>query len=287
MIYGSVCSGIESVSVAWESLGWRSAFLSEIAPFPRAVLSHRFPDTPLHGDFSTIQKGEYESIDLLVGGTPCQSFSLAGLRGGLVDERGNLALEFCRLLTRLEPRVFVWENVPGVMSSDGGRDFGTIIGAFLECGYGVSWRILDAKFFRMPQRRRRVFVVGYLRDPGLRAAEILFDSGGNCGHSHTSEQTRPTVSAFTANGIGVGGPDAAHVLAGHYFPDGDGVRRFTPREVERLFGFPDDWTLVPYKGKPAPDLQRYKALGNSMSVDVMRWLGRRIAMVERKYGEGA
>src|SRR6056297_1485134 len=119
MRYGSVCSGIEAASVAWHSLGWKPAFFSEIEAFPRAVLSHRWPSVPLHGDFTTIGD-EYGAIDLLVGGTPCQSFSVAGLRGGMGDDRGNLALEYLKLADRLRPRWLVWENVPGVLSSNGG-----------------------------------------------------------------------------------------------------------------------------------------------------------------------
>ena len=138
LTYGSVCSGIEAASVAWEPLGWRAAFLSEIDPFPRAVLAHHFPEVPLHGDFTTIKAGEYAPIDLLVGGTPCQSFSVAGLRGGLADERGNLALEYLRLAQRLRPRWLVWENVPGVLSSGGGRDFGSILGG--RQNVTVTWQ---------------------------------------------------------------------------------------------------------------------------------------------------
>ena len=114
--YGSVCSGIEAATVAWDDLGWRPAFFSEIDPFPRAVLEHHYPHVPLHGDFTTIKDGDYEPIDLIVGGTPCQAFSVAGLRRGFADERGNLTLEFVRLAERLRPRWFVWENVPGVQS---------------------------------------------------------------------------------------------------------------------------------------------------------------------------
>lgn len=173
IVYGSVCSGIEAASVAWHPLGWRPAFFSEIARFPRAVLSHRWPGVPLHGDFTTIQKDTYPPIALLVGGTPCQSFSLAGLRGGLADDRGNLALEFFRLADRLRPRWLVWENVPGVLSSGGGRDFGSILGAMEKLGYGWAYRTLDAQYVRVdgleravPQRRRRVFVVGYSGNVG-------------------------------------------------------------------------------------------------------------------------
>ena len=131
MIYGSVCSGIEAATMAWHPLGWKPSFFSEIDPFPRAVLAHHYPDVPLHHDFTTIKAGDYDSIDLLVGGTPCQSFSIAGLRGGLDDDRGNLALEYLRLADRLRPRWLVWENVPVVLSSNSGRDFGSILGGMV------------------------------------------------------------------------------------------------------------------------------------------------------------
>ena len=174
MRYGSVCSGIEAATTAWHGLGWEPAFFSEIEAFPRSVLEHHYPNVPLHGDFTTITENQYGKIDLLVGGTPCQSFSVAGLRGGLDDERGNLALEFCRLAQRERPRWIVWENVPGVLSSSGGRDFGSILGALAELGYGLAYRVLDAQYFGVPQRRRRVFVVGYLGDHRP-AAAVLFE----------------------------------------------------------------------------------------------------------------
>jgi DNA (cytosine-5)-methyltransferase 1 len=174
MIYGSVCSGIEAASVAWAGLGWECAFVSEIDPFARAVLQHHYSDIPLHGDFTTIEAGDYRPIDLLVGGTPCQSFSVAGLRGGMADDRGNLALEFLRLADRLRPRWLVWENVPGVLSSNGGRDFGAFLGGLGELGYGFAYRVLDAQFFGLAQRRKRVFVVGYFGD-WRRAAAVLFE----------------------------------------------------------------------------------------------------------------
>ncbi|MFZ9080998.1 MAG: DNA cytosine methyltransferase, partial [Alphaproteobacteria bacterium] len=117
MRYGSVCSGIEAATMAWHSLGWVPSFFSEIEAFPRAVLEHHYPEVPVHGDFTTIGADQYGSIDLLVGGTPCQSFSIAGLRKGLDDDRGNLALEFLRLAQRKQPKWVVWENVPGVLSS--------------------------------------------------------------------------------------------------------------------------------------------------------------------------
>ena len=438
MIYGSVCSGIEAASVAWYPLGWHAAFLSEIDAFPRAILQHHYMETPLHGDFTTIRAGEYEPIDLLVGGTPCQSFSVAGLRGGLDDDRGNLALKYLKLADRLRPRWVVWENVPGVLSSNGGRDFGSILGGLVELGYGFAYRVLDAQFFGVPQRRRRVFVVGYLGD-WRPAAAVLFErqslrgdsppsreagkgianalterpdrGGGNSegqrlivpeparcvatreGSSQDYETTTMIAHTLRAEGFdasedGTGrgtpivpvgitihgtdktarvasftdvagslrtkppgsienssstailqplafsckdhGADAneiaptlramdhleSHANAGGqvavaFYPtnrqpefgnyqdvsppvkvgsasggnppgvsNGSAVRRLTPRECERLQGFPDDYTLIPYRGKPAKDGPRYKALGNSMAVPVMRWIGERIQSVE-------
>jgi len=432
--YGSVCSGIEAATAAWHPLGWEPAFFSEIEPFPRAVLSHHYPDVPLHGDFTTIGADEYGPIDLLVGGTPCQSFSIAGLRGGLDDDRGNLALEFLRLAQRTRAKWLVWENVPGVLSSNGGRDFGSILGGMVELGYGFAYRVLDAQYFGVAQRRRRVFVVGCLGD-WRSAAAVLFERHSLQGHSAPSrekgqrladtltvganqcsrfigditedeypEQVAARMVAFgeydidgtastikerdykdatdlvafpintqlglrgaetsnsTREGIGIWGADDpaftlqrahSHAVATHgggfdvtptltsngdahsgfrdehglvpvAFPintqiglrgaktsnssregiglgdDGDpsftlqrahshavatqsAVRRLTPIECERLQGFPDDFTRIPYRNKPAeqcPDGPRYKALGNSMAVPVMRWIGERIQMVE-------
>ena len=204
LVYGSVCSGVEAASVAWEPLGWRASFFSEIEPFPRAVLGHHFPKVPLHGDFTTIQAGQYEPIDLLVGGTPCQSFSVAGLRGGLGDDRGNLALEYLRLADRLRPRWLVWENVPGVLSSNRGRDFGAILGGLVELGYGFAYRILDAQHFGVPQRRRRVFVVGYLGD-WRAAAAVLFERQSLRGDSPPRRQAREGIAGTLAGGAFSGG----------------------------------------------------------------------------------
>ncbi len=464
MIYGSVCSGIEAASVAWHPLGWRAAFLSEIEAFPRAVLSHHYPTVPLHGDFTTIEAGSYEPIDLLVGGTPCQDFSIAGLRAGLAGDRGNLTLEFVRLIDRLRPRWVVWDNVPGILSIDGGRAFGSFLGGLAECRYGFAYRVLDAQYFGVPQRRRRVFVVGYLGD-WRPAGAVLFESqslrgdsaprreagqnvagtikagaGGGCGPGpdeaqqgllvappltqnpygdHDSQSGLLVAGTLTnasggrypgldASGAASGhltvatagqliaayggnntsGPiDIATALSAHGGPhgrqdfesetfiahalraegfdaseDGTGrgtplvpvafsskdhgadagdlaptlramghskshansggqlavaftenmrgeitmndtaaslqtgggklgqgypaiqqasaVRRLIPRECERLQGFPDDYTLITYRNKPAADGPRYKALGNSMAVPCMRWIGERIEMVD-------
>ncbi len=183
MRYLSVCSGIEAATVAWHGLGWTPVGFSEIEPFPSAVLAHHYPNVPNFGDMTkheqwTLQPG---SIDLLVAGTPCQSFSVAGLRQGLKDPRGNLMLTYLAIAARLRPQWVVWENVPGVLSSNGGRDFGSFLGALGELGYGWAYRVLDAQWCRthghpraVPQRRRRVFVVGCLGD-WTRAAQVLFE----------------------------------------------------------------------------------------------------------------
>jgi DNA (cytosine-5)-methyltransferase 1 len=411
MRYLSVCSGIEAASCAWHALGWEPVAFSEIEPFPRSVLQHHYPAVPLHGDFTTIQGNEYGSIDLLVGGTPCQSFSVAGLRGGMDDERGNLALEYIKLAGRTGATWVVWENVPGVFSSSGGNDFRCFLsglvgwdvpipqGGWQNSGfinsapgrYGVAWRVLDAQYFGVAQRRRRVFVVGCLGD-WRSAAAVLFERHSLCGHPAPSRQAgqtiTPTIRAGSANG-GAGhgarsgdssnaywqrmlecerengitpemlscgmtlptafsckdsGGDAMEETAptlramGHAGSHANGggqvavafqtriarngrgqpseivpalVRRLTPRECERLQGFPDDHTRVPVGKprahqddsycigvqddagvwryfKPAADGPRYKALGNSMAVPVMHWIGKRIAAVDAipKVGRG-
>lgn len=372
MKYLSVCSGIEAASVAWKPLGWECVAVSEIEPFPCSVLQHRFPEVPNFGDMTRFEEWDINgTVDLLVGGTPCQSFSIAGLRGGIEDARGNLALTYCRILDRFKPRWFVWENVPGVLSSNGGRDFGSILGAMAELGYGVAWRVLDAQYFGVPQRRRRVFVVGCLGD-WTSAAQVFFNSDSVCGDSATSGKKKSAVAALTANGVGTCGADGNQGQAGHLIPaiaetlmsgssspkahgkkngtdretlipvvststgqtshclnaggmgrqdyetetmvvafaqnqrdevrivpvvgalsaqpgmkqqtylsHAVGVRRLTPVECERLQGFPDDWTLVSHRGKTAADGPRYKAIGNSMAVPVMRWIGERIEAVNR------
>ena len=304
------------------------------------------------------------AIDLLVGGTPCQSFSVAGLRKGLADPRGNLMLTYLAIADRYRPRWLVWENVPGVLSADGGRAFGTLLGGLAQLGYGFAYRVLDAQYFGVPQRRRRVFVVGYLGD-WRRAAAVLFERHSLSGHpaprreagedasertgfstvgsvtqrygaklgtdescqgsvtpslwsitpsnSNTDYNARPTdkaqavttggnrpsarggdLLAFSCRDYGadVGeisptprsmGHDGSHANGGGQIgvATQSAVRRLTPRECERLQGFPDDYTLIPYRGKPAADGPRYKALGNSMAVPVMRWIGERIAEVDK------
>jgi len=194
--YLSVCSGIEAATVAWHPLGWTAAAYSEIEKFPSQVLAHHYPDVPNVGDMTKFKEWNIGSIDLLVGGTPCQSFSVAGLRKGLDDPRGNLMLTFLAIADQYRPRWLVWENVPGVLSSNGGKDFGTFLGALGELGYGFAYRILDAQYFGVAQRRRRVFVVGHLGD-WRAAAAVLFERHSLSGDSAPSREKRKEVASAT------------------------------------------------------------------------------------------
>ena len=399
MRFISLFSGIESASAAWEPMGWAPVCFSEIEPFPRAVLSHRFPDVPLHGDMTGVDWHQYQNqADVVVAGAPCQAFSVAGARQSLDDDRGNLTLRTIEAINAIRPEYFVFENVPGILSTKDNA-FGCFLAALVgadaplqppgRCRWSdaglvsgpdrrVAWRILDAQFFGVPQRRRRVFVVGCPRT-GADPAEILFESkslhrhpapsrkareetaadaipsvastlGGGSGtrgwatdtermtflpvgfHSnlgsrggdvhkdksppvrvgHTTSNSgqppavcydmrdngdgktsntltgdhanRPTdytpvvcvnaredPIAISGKSLPLGAKDTGHVMV--YDPS---VRRLTPTECERLQGFPDDWTQVPYRNKPAADGPRYKALGNAMAVPLIRWLGERI-----------
>jgi DNA (cytosine-5)-methyltransferase 1 len=202
MRYLSVCSGVEAATVAWHDLGWEPVAFSEIEKFPSQVLQHHYPDVPNLGDMTNFKEWNLnESIDILVGGTPCQSFSIAGLRQGLQDPRGNLMLTYLGILDKFRPKWCVWENVPGVLSSNGGRDFGSFLGALGELGYGFAYRVLDAQNFGVAQRRRRVFVVGCLGD-WRSAAEVLFEPESLCRDSKKSRETREETSNTITTGIG-------------------------------------------------------------------------------------
>jgi DNA (cytosine-5)-methyltransferase 1 len=202
--YLSVCSGIEAATVAWHPLGWEAVAYSEIEKFPSEVLAHHYPNTPNLGDMTKFKEWtNVSNVDVLVGGTPCQSFSVAGLRKGLDDPRGNLMLTYLAIAKQYRPNWLVWENVPGVLSSNGGRDFGSFLGGLAECGYGFAYRVLDAQFFGVAQRRRRVFVVGYLGD-WRAAAAVLFERHSLQGHPAPSREKRQAITASVGAGASVG-----------------------------------------------------------------------------------
>lgn len=439
--YGSVCSGIEAASVAWHMLGFRASWFAEIEPFPSAVLAHRWPAVPNLGDMTKLARevllGIIAAPLILVGGTPCQDFSVAGMRAGLAGERGALTMKFVELADAIDhvrpdgdECVVVWENVPGVLS-DKGNAFGNFLAALVGesealepsgprwtnagCVYGprraAAWRVLDAQYFGLAQRRKRVFVVASARadfDPaavllereGLRrdhpprrgegqdlAGRAPFGPALQCGCGYLFDlslgqwgcpncegdegpavevmagvpafggenQSRSLFQAGAQHGVCVTG-DITHTLKAEGFDasedgtgrgqpiisvslrgrDGGGtikagdeiasclrassgggdkphalvhsaVRRLTPRECERLQGFPDDYTLVPgwdgwrpMDASETPescqaeglavrqakrskrwyvrdvDGPRYKAIGNSKAIPVVRWIGRRL-----------
>jgi DNA (cytosine-5)-methyltransferase 1 len=332
MNYLSVCSGIEAATVAWHDMGWKAVGFSEIEKFPSQVLAHHYPNVTNYGDMTKFKEWNInEPVNILVGGTPCQSFSVAGLRKGLQDPRGNLALVYLGIADHFKPKWIVWENVPGVLSSNGGRDFGSFLGALAELGYGFSYRVLDAQHFGVPQRRKRVFVVGCLGD-WRSAASVLFERESMSGHNPQSRKSRKVATAPTAGSVAYGGSDpecsdtvTSKWAKGSRGPSGNEcglfvaykvyethpadsrvkemgdvcqtvtrrwgtgggnvpiasnnmkVRRLTPLECERLQGFPDDYTNIFDK---TPGGNRYKALGNSMAVPVMKWIGQRINEVE-------
>ena len=201
MKFLSVCSGIEAASVAWHPLGWESVAYSEIEPFPCKVLHHHYPAVPNLGDMTKFKEWPDADVDVFVGGTPCQSFSVAGLRKGLDDPRGNLMLTYLAIAKRYRPNWLVWENVPGVLSSAGGRDFGSLLGGLAVLGYGFAYRVLDAQYFGVAQRRRRVFVVGYLGD-WRPAAAVLFERHSLRGHPAPSREKGKEVAGTIAARFG-------------------------------------------------------------------------------------
>ena len=206
MRYLSVCSGIEAASVAWHPLGWEPVAFSEIEKFPSAVLAHHYPNVPNLGDMTKFHEWPELKIDLLVGGTPCQAFSVAGLRKGLDDPRGNLTLTFLAMAAKYRPKWVVWENVPGVLS-DRTNAFGHLLSGLAELGYGWAYRMLDAQYFGVAQRRRRVFVVACLGD-WASAASVLFEPESLSGNTPPSREARkeiaPTITARTKGGGGLG-----------------------------------------------------------------------------------
>lgn len=331
MKYVSLFSGIEAATVAWEPLGWDPVCFAEFDEFPSAVLAERYPEVPNVGDVTKVNWKKYKGkCDIVVGGSPCQSFSVAGKREGLQGESG-LMFEYIRAVREIRPRWFLWENVPGALSSEGGEAFRQLLSEMDKLGYGLAWRILDAQFFGVAQRRR-LFLVGHLG--ACPPVGVLIEPESMRGDFESSAEKRASLAAAAERsacsagfkyhqGAGAGGIGAepeqlptltadwhnpavfpinepitmadlnantaiGHNMVGTLKVGGDApsvvnnmlVRRLTPRECERLQGFPDDWTKIPYRGKPAdecPDGPRYKAIGNSMAVPVMRWIGERVA----------
>ena len=303
MIYLSVCSGIEAASVAWEPLGFTPVGFAEIEPFPCELLKQKYPAVKNYGDITQYEKWNAGQFDILVGGTPCQSFSIAGKRGGTADERGALMYAYLGIVEIYRPRWVIWENVPGVLSSNSGYDFASFLAGLEECGYGWAYRVLDAQYFGVPQRRRRVFVVGHSDNRTDLAAKVLFEPESLCGDIAAGSETQKETTDAIGKGVNYfrrGGNFKYHKdkkaatlrssAASDCFDlvlarEKRYIRRLTPLECERLQGFLDNYTQIEWRGKPAdqcPDSLRYKAIGNSMAVPVMRWIGERIKRIKEE-----
>lgn len=303
MTYLSVCSGIEATSVAWELLGFTPIGFAEIEKFPCELLRQKYPNVKNYGDITQYEKWNAGQFDILVGGTPCQSFSIAGKRGGIADERGALMYAYLGIVETYRPRWIVWENVPGVLSSNSGYDFTSFLAGLEECGYGWAYRVLDAQYFGVPQRRRRIFVVGHIDNRTDLAAKVLFEPESLCGDIAAGSETQKETTDAIGKGVNYfrrGGNFKYHKdkkaatlrssAASDCFDlvlarEKRYIRRLTPLECERLQGCPDDYTQIEWRGKPAeqcPDSLRYKAIGNSMAVPVMRWIRERIKRIKEE-----
>ena len=202
--YISLFSGIEAATVAWQPLGWEPIAYAEIEPFPKAVLKHHYPNVPDLGDVTKVDWKQYHhAADVVVGGSPCQAFSVAGLRKALDDPRGQLMLEYLRACAEIDPEWIVWENVPGVLSAEHGRAFQSLLEAVAELwpDGGAAWRVLDAQFFGVAQRRERVFLVVNTRD-WRRAAPVLFERESLCWDHQSSREKRKSLAGGTAGGVG-------------------------------------------------------------------------------------
>ena len=292
----SCFSGIEAASVAFEPLGFKTVGLSEVDPFCCELLKQKIPGTLNFGDIKKHREWKLpRSIDLVCGGPPCQSWSIGGLRKGMEDPRGNLSLTYLSFLDRVRPRWVLIENVLGLLSSNNGQDFGTILGGLAQLRYGFAYAVLDAQHFGVPQRRRRVFIVGHSGGDWKRAGAVLFNSESVFGNLEESRKKRRELKrkAERSPQDGITGAICADTHPGCYsgqdayqnrlIPE-DKVRRLTPVECERLQGFPDNWTRIAYRNKPpelCPDGPRYKAIGNSWAVPVVRWIGERIKEVDQ------
>lgn len=301
MRFISCCSGIEAATVAWGPLGFEPVAYSEVDEFASAVLAERLPETPNVGDMTRFDWSSlHGAADIAIGGPPCQEYSVAGLREGVAGDRGRLYLDFLRAARDAGCRWVVVENVPGILSVHGGRDFATILRTVAELwpDGGACYRVLDASLFGVPQRRRRVYLVIHATD-WRRAAASLLDQpmrdwpGAPNGRTWEEAARR---SGLAVEGYCLASPQAnAELIRGglsvtlttlHEPPIWvhDGVaERFSPEDYELIQGFPSGWTRIPWHGRPAercPANRRYRAVGNSFAVPVVRWIGERIAMVE-------
>jgi DNA (cytosine-5)-methyltransferase 1 len=319
LVHVSLFSGVGGIDLAADRVGIPTVLACEVDKHARGVLHDRFPTTTLHADVTELTADDLRAAGAVPGrtivsaGWPCQGNSVAGRREGMADARSGLWSHVVRLLADFRPAWFLGENVPGLLSVNDGRDFGVVLGDLANLGYGFAWRVLDAQHFGVPQRRRRVVLVGRAGDDGRAPARVLLEPEGSGRDSQAGNEARqdtPAHAARSARGARIvrtlttragstfddqqtdqlvvssltaaqGGPDDAQ--AGHLVPcrgtpiisTTTAVRRLTPLECERLQGWPDNHTATSW-GKPQADSQRYKQAGNGVATPVFVWVLRRI-----------
>jgi DNA (cytosine-5)-methyltransferase 1 len=311
MKYFSVCSGMEAATVAWEPLGWECEGLCDFASFPQKVLKHLYPDAPFYSNMLNLlddEKFKKTNFDVFVGGTPCQAFSSAGLGKGMDDERSQLAIEYGRILDEKSPKYNIWENVDGVFNKKHKEGLCDIISSFTGVDFrpdninrgggivqgtkrSIAYRVFDSQYFGVPQRRKRVYIVGYRGTDWRVPAAILFDEGCFKKFEEENRIKRDERTKSVLGQIRIAGTvtkSYSHTLTdgfgkistSNYWVDENGIRRFTEKELLRLQGFPDDYLDFNIDGKK-PSYSNVKGIvGNSMTVNVMRWIGERIQTVD-------
>lgn len=311
MKYFSVCSGMEAATVAWEPLGWECVGLCDFAPFPQKVLKHLYPDVPFYSNMLNLledEKFKKTDCDVFVGGTPCQAFSSAGLGKGMDDERSQLAIKYGTFLDAKSPKYNVWENVDGVFDKKHKEGLCDIISSFTGVDFrpdninrgggivqgtkrSIAYRVFDSQYFGVPQRRKRVYIVGYRGTDWRVPAAILFDKGCFDVTKEKNKISRDERTKSVLGQIRIAGTvtkSYSQTLTdgfgkestSNYWVDDKGIRRFTEKELLRLQGFPDDYLNFEIDGKK-PSYANVKGIvGNSMTVNVMRWIGERIQIVD-------
>jgi DNA (cytosine-5)-methyltransferase 1 len=311
MKYFSVCSGMEAATVAWEPLGWECEGLCDFASFPQKVLKHLYPDVPFYSNMLNLledEKFKKTNFDVFVGGTPCQAFSSAGLGKGMDDERSQLAIKYGSILDAKSPKYNIWENVDGVFDKKHKEGLCDIISSFTGVDFrpdninrgggivqgtkrSIAYRVFDSQYFGVPQRRKRVYIVGYRGTDWRVPAAILFDKGcfevpKEKNNISRNDRTKSVLGQIRIAGTvtksysqtltdGFGKESTSN-----YWVDKKGIRKFTEKELLRLQGFPDDYLDFEIDGKK-PSYSNVKGIvGNSMTVNVMRWIGERIQIVD-------
>lgn len=292
MHYLDLFSGISAPTVAWKPMGWQAVAYAEIEKFPSTVLAHHYPTVPNVGDVTKVNWDEWKGkADLVIAGSPCQSFSAAGKRRGLDDERGNLALEAIRIASRVNARWFILENAPGILSANQGYAFARILHEMEQCGYGFAYRVLDARNWGVPQQRKRVYLVGYSGDWQTPARVLLEPRSHKAFDRRNTKSTYRPIENFAliagnligrkynrkrANRISNTGYCPTLTRFDRHAIAWNGIARYlAPNECLSLQGFSSS-----YLDKLGTDEQQYKAIGNSMAVPVIRWLGKRIEEVD-------